>query len=89
MRFNTGLSIKNLEALGYSKPLVTSSVGSEGIGSGANSAYLVAENAQEFSSAVIKILTDENYAKQLASAAGQYAYDWNKTVIQQLVVALK
>lgn len=89
VRFNTGLSIKNLEALGYSKPLVTSSVGSEGIGSGANSAYLVAENAQEFSSAVIKILTDENYAKQLASAAGQYAYDWNKTVIQQLVVALK
>lgn len=82
--FNTGLSIKNLEALGYSKPLVTAPVGADGIEDGAGEAFVVAENADEFTAAVIKILTDGENARQLAAAAGRYAKKWNHCVIQQL-----
>jgi len=31
IRFDTGLEIKNIEALGYSNPLVTTSTGAEGM----------------------------------------------------------
>jgi len=85
---NTGLSIKNLEALGYSKALVTAPVGAEGIKDGIGRAFLVADGAQDFTQTVVRILSDASYAEQLSRAAGQYALEWNKSVVGQLETVL-
>lgn len=82
--FNTGLSIKNLEALGYSRPLVTASVGAEGIEDGANQAFLVEDAPERFARAVIRIISDKEFAMDLSRAAGRYAADRNRAITKQL-----
>jgi glycosyltransferase involved in cell wall biosynthesis len=84
VRFKTGLSIKNLEALGYSLPLVTSPAGGDGLEDGAGSAFLVAENAGEFSRQVIRLLGDAELAHGLAQRAYDYAAERNHKLIGQL-----
>ena len=80
----TGLKIKNVEALGYSKPLVTSSVGAEGLEDGAGKAYLLANDSEQFVSAVVKVLSDEAVSKELAVQAYNYATSWNSEVMKSL-----
>ncbi|KAF0191349.1 MAG: group 1 glycosyl transferase [Gammaproteobacteria bacterium] len=84
VRFNTGLSIKNLEALGYSKPLVTSPTGAEGLEDGAGSAFLLADSPGDFSEHIIKCLSDSDHASRLARGAYEYASAWNRKTIRQL-----
>lgn len=84
VQFNTGLSIKNLEALGYSKSLVTAPTGAEGLEDGSGTAFLVADNPAEFSEHVIKCLSDSVYSAQLARRAYEYAAVWNRKTIKQL-----
>lgn len=84
VRFNTGLSIKNLEALGYSQVLITAPAGAEGLESGIGSAFFVANNAPEFARHVVKCLTDRAFAGEVARCAYRYAADWNRETLQQL-----
>ena len=77
----TGLKIKNIEALGFGKPLVTTSVGAEGLESGSQLAFLVADTAQDFANAVIGILQDSGLYRQLSSKGYQFAKAWNREQI--------
>ncbi|MGI9284251.1 MAG: glycosyltransferase family 4 protein, partial [Pseudomonadales bacterium] len=47
-RFGTGLKIKNVEAMGYGKALVTTTVGAAGLEHGIDKAFLVADDANGF-----------------------------------------
>ncbi|NNE35504.1 MAG: glycosyltransferase [Rhodothermales bacterium] len=89
VRFNTGLSIKNLEALAFSCPLVTAPVGTEGLEQGINVAYLVADKPNEFVDAIGQILTDDSTATRLSVAARNLAESWNETALEQLNRALE
>ncbi len=82
--FNTGLSIKNLEALGYARPLVTAPVGVEGLEDGAGSAFLVAADADEFTRHNVRLLQDAEFAGQLARHAREYAAERNRNIMRQL-----
>ncbi len=82
--FNTGLSIKNLEALGFSRPLLTAPVGAEGIEDGTGEAFLVAEEPRGFAREAVRVLSDEEYAERISQAARRYASSWNDSVIRQL-----
>jgi polysaccharide biosynthesis protein PslH len=84
VRFKTGLSIKNLEALGFSKPLVTSPAGCDGMEDGAGHAFLVAGDMNDFSRNIIRLLTDSDYAHGTAQQAYRYAATRNQKLIGQL-----
>jgi polysaccharide biosynthesis protein PslH len=88
IRIGTGLKIKNIEALGYSKPLVTTSIGAQGMEMGIDSAFLVADDAQCFSDAVIKILREPILYSSLAKNGYEFAVDWNQrqlTALQEIL----
>lgn len=89
MLYGTGLKIKNVEALGYSKPLVTSPVGADGLEDISGYAFLVAEEPEEFSAHVVKLLTDQELNKTLAQRAYESACNWNKDISAQLDQALR
>lgn len=82
--FGTGLKIKNIEALGYSKPLVTTSVGAEGMEHGAGTAFLVADSPEEFAAAIAKIFSDVELYQNLSHNAYNFAQAWNKTCLRVL-----
>ena len=83
--FGTGLKIKNIEALGYSKPLVTTTVGAEGIENGAvDRAFLIADSPEEFVSHITKIFSDIELYKKLSKNAYNFAKEWNLNCLQTL-----
>ena len=82
--FNTGVSIKNLEALGFGKPLLTATVGTEGIESGSGHAFMVADTAQEFAARTIELLTDKSLNASLSSGALRYVRKSNQQISQVL-----
>lgn len=88
MLFGTGIKIKNVESLGYGIPLVTTSVGAEGLEEKANTAFLVADNAQEFALKVIKILLDKQLRLNLSKSAFQFAHEINKKNMNNLKLLL-
>jgi glycosyltransferase involved in cell wall biosynthesis len=74
----SGLKIKTIEALGYGMPLVTTRIGAEGLETGADRAYLSADDPASFADAVIKILSDQEFAARLSLEAQIFTNDWNK-----------
>jgi len=78
MIFGTGLSIKSLEALGHAKPLVTTSNGARGLIEGEGDAYLVADTPDEFSSAVVSVLSDARRSEELSRKAYEMVVRWNR-----------
>lgn len=84
IRFGTGLKIKNIEALGYSKPLVTTPVGATGMESGLEPAFLVADNAQNFSDKVVEILHDPTLFYNLSECGYNFAKNWNQKQMDAL-----
>ena len=72
MALGTGLKIKNLEAIGYGKSLVTSTIGAGGLEDGAGRAFMVADDPGDFAVAVIKMLTD----RELNAVFARRAYDY-------------
>ncbi|MFC1680973.1 glycosyltransferase [Pseudomonadota bacterium] len=73
----TGPKIKNVEALGSGKILITTSHGAEGFGSG-NPTFLIADSAAEFAARIVDILSDLDRYNDLAEEAYQYARGYNK-----------
>ena len=88
MLYGTGLKIKNIEALGYAKALVTCPVGTTGIEDGAGHAFLVADGANQFAECVINVLTDDALKTNLSQRAHEYASNWNKLILKRLNEAL-
>ena len=84
MLFGTGIKIKNVESLGYGIPLVTTSIGAEGLEDGINRAFLVGDNSEEFAQKVIKILSNQKYRLDLSSSAFQFAQHINNKNMDNL-----
>jgi hypothetical protein len=76
--YGTGLKIKTIEALGYSKPLVTTSVGADGLEDGKDKAFLIGDTSQEFADAIVTIFSDAKVAENLAMNAYEFAKIWNE-----------
>lgn len=78
VRFGTGLKIKNIEALGYCRPLVTTGVGAEGMEDGIGSAFMVGDGAPALADAVVAIATESALDARLRAGARAYAEAWNR-----------
>lgn len=85
-RFGTGLKIKNVEAMGYGKALVTTSVGSAGLtcGTGRNKAFLIADDAHDFALKIMQLFDSEAELQAVAEAAQRFVSQWNNDQLAQL-----
>ncbi len=89
MLYGTGLKIKNVEALGYSKPLITTSAGAEGLEVGEGTAFLVANSPVEWCDMAVNLLQDDNYRFSLEKNAAEFAGKWNKQISENLSLAME
>lgn len=88
VRFNTGLSIKNLEAMAFSCPLVTCVPVGDRPATGADAAFLTADRPEEFVRAVDRVLTDQVLAADLGNQARMVVDAWNRRGLLDLNRAL-
>ncbi len=80
VRFGTGMRGKVLEALAMARPLVTTSVGAEGLGAISGQHLLVADGARAFAGAVRRVLDDAGFAERLGAAGRalvEARFDWD------------
>jgi len=75
VRFGAGLKIKNMEALAYGVPLVTTTHGARGIEAGINNAFLVADNADEFIKAIESLISSLQLRTKLSNNANEFIKD--------------
>ncbi|PPS43122.1 glycosyltransferase family 4 protein [Chroococcidiopsis sp. TS-821] len=71
--FGTGLKIKNVEALCHAKPLVTTTVGAEGLEHGTNQAFLVSDRPEETYEQLSTLIENEELRKQYSEKAYTFA----------------
>jgi len=72
MRYGAGVQNKILESMALGVPVVTTSIGLEGIEASAPAQVLVADAAPEFAAQVVAVLTQPNLRQDLAAAAGAF-----------------
>ena len=79
LRIGSGTRLKILEAMAAGVPVITTSIGVEGIDATHDKTVLVANTPEEFSSAIHRLLTDQAHAARLAKASRSLCesrYDW-------------
>lgn len=83
----SGLRIKIIEGMSYGKAIISTSVGAEGINYTDNLNILIANEPNEFSQKVIKLLQEKNLQTHLQKNATELAYQQfdNTKVVAQLV----
>lgn len=67
LRAGSGMRVKILNALAQGLPVVTTSIGCEGLATVPGRDLLVADTAEDFAEAVLRVLTDEALARSLAA----------------------
>ena len=79
LRIGHGTRLKVLEAMAAGRPVVSTSIGAEGLDAQAGKHLLLADNPTQFAAAVIEILTKPQLAERIAGDARQFvesAYAW-------------
>ena len=84
VRSGTGLNIKSIEALGYGKPLLTTTSGCRGIESVMGSAFLCADTPAAFVECVRRIWHEAGCASRLSAHALKFAREWNMAALASL-----
>jgi glycosyltransferase involved in cell wall biosynthesis len=77
----SGLRIKLVEGLAYGKPIITTSIGAEGIPYTKNKELLIADTAEEFVNAIINLLSNPTQKQQLqinARVLAESHFDYKK-----------
>jgi glycosyltransferase involved in cell wall biosynthesis len=80
VRFGTGMRGKVVEALAMARPVVTTTLGAEGLGATAGRHLLVADGAEGFAAAVRRLLDDPVFAARLGQegrALVESRFDWD------------
>lgn len=79
LRAGGGMRVKILEALARGIPVVSTTIGAEGIDVTDGEHLLIADDPASFAAAVLRLLRDRAFADQLAQAGRAHAlrrYDW-------------
>ncbi len=83
LRMGGGTRLKALEALASGKPMVSTSLGIEGIAVVHNEHLLIADGAENFADAVTRLLSDADLRRQFAANGRRLAeerYSWTSVV---------
>jgi glycosyltransferase involved in cell wall biosynthesis len=81
VRFGTGMRAKVLDGLAMARPVVTTSLGAEGLGATPGRQLLVADGAAAFAAAVRSVLDDPALARRLGAegrALAEARFDWSR-----------
>jgi glycosyltransferase involved in cell wall biosynthesis len=83
----SGMRIKMIEGMAYAKPIVSTSIGAEGIAITSSKNCLLADSADDFAKAVIEILSNNEKRKALQSEARSFIEQHfeNNALVKQLV----
>jgi glycosyltransferase involved in cell wall biosynthesis len=79
LRFGSGVRVKILNALAMGLPIVSTSIGAEGLDVTHGENILLADSAEDFAEAVANVLTEPELARRLGTAARDLAvrrYNW-------------
>jgi glycosyltransferase involved in cell wall biosynthesis len=79
LRAGGGMRVKILEALARGIPVVSTTIGAEGIDVTPGEHLLIADEPADFAAAVVRLLRDRVFADQLAANGHRHAigrYDW-------------
>ena len=82
--YGTGIKTKILEAMAIGMPIVTNSIGNEGIGLVDGEEALVSDDPRTIAQATIKLLSDISLASELGMNAQNKAissFDWESTLL--------
>lgn len=82
MSTGTGLNIKNIEALSYGKPVVTTSTGAKGL-DGARKAMKVADSSEGYIGAVLELLQHNEIVQEMSMFAKRFVERYNKRNIEK------
>ncbi|MEM2956389.1 MAG: glycosyltransferase [Candidatus Pacearchaeota archaeon] len=80
----TGLKIKNIEALSYSKPLITTSFCAKELGKEARKCILIADKPEEWVKAVEKIFLSKKFAEKMSRNAYEFMKKYNDKNLKTL-----
>jgi len=83
----SGLRIKLVEGLAYGKAIITTSIGAEGIPYSSEKDLLIADSGEDFTKAIIDLLTNNEKKQSLQSAARKLAeqtFDY-KSIAERLI----
>jgi len=89
LRAGGGTRLKILEAMALGRPVVSTSIGCEGLDVIDGEQLLIADTPEKFSEGVIRLLTDKNLYQKMTADARQFVetrYDWNLIVRKLLDV---
>ncbi len=81
LRIGGGTRLKIYEAMAMEKPVISTSVGAEGLPVHDGKELLLADTPQEFAAAVIRTLSDDRFAAELGNHAASLvreSFGWNK-----------
>ncbi len=86
LRIGGGTRIKILEACAYRRPVVSTSVGAEGLDLRNEQDCLIADSPEKFAQACLDVLTDFNKAISLSSSGFQRVTDYyDKRIVQESI----
>ena len=91
IRYGGGTRVKLVEAAGWGKPIVSTTIGAEGLGMVHGNDALIADSADSFADACVSLLTDDELCKALARGArslAEQSFD-GKRIAEQLGAKLR
>ncbi len=83
----SGMRVKIIEAMAMGKPIVSTTVGAEGIGAEHGKHILLADQPEEFAAAIRKLMAEETFRSALGDQGAELArskYEATKTAIDLL-----
>jgi glycosyltransferase involved in cell wall biosynthesis len=81
IRIGGGTRLKIYEAMAMEKPIISTTIGAEGLPLTDGRELLLADTAQTFADAVVRVLTDEAQARELGARAAEAVrarFSWDK-----------
>lgn len=82
LRFGAGTRVKIIEAAGYGMPIVSTTMGAEGLAFTNGTEILLADKADHFVSQCVQLLENQAYAIEIGRAARRrYEHCYNRTAV--------
>ena len=81
LRIGSGTRLKILEALAMEKPIVSTTIGAEGLNLAANAEILIADDPNRFAESVVTLLSDRRHRRRIGGRGRQRVeadYDWRQ-----------